>query len=116
MKKVGIIGAGQLGQMLGFAGRKLDLEFVFLDPSEHPPAAIVGTVLRYPFDSEKGLAELAALTDIITYEFENVPVEALQRIPPGTAIYPPAEALRRTACPKKTCFSPWEFRYRPTAR
>ena len=37
MKKIGIIGAGQLGQMLGFAGQKLGLEFVFLDPAENPP-------------------------------------------------------------------------------
>ncbi len=94
MTKVGIIGAGQLGQMLGLAGRRMGLEFVFLDPSEDPPAAIVGPVLKYPFDSEEGLARLAEMTDIITYEFENVPVAAIDRISPSTTVYPPAEALR----------------------
>ncbi len=93
MRKIGIIGAGQLGQMLGFAGQKMGLEFVFLDPSDNPPAAVVGPVLKYPFDSEKGLAELAAMSDVITYEFENVPVTAIDRIALTTAVFPPAQAL-----------------------
>jgi 5-(carboxyamino)imidazole ribonucleotide synthase len=80
--------------MLGLAGLPMGLEFVFLDPSEDPPAAIVGPVLKYPFDSEEGLAKLAAITDIITYEFENVPVAAIDRIAATTKVYPPAEALR----------------------
>ena len=94
MKKIGIIGAGQLGQMLGFAGQKMGLDCVFLDPSDDPPAAMVGPVLKYPFDSEAGLAELAASTDIITYEFENVPVAAIERISPDIDVYPPARALQ----------------------
>ncbi len=79
--------------MLGFAGRDLDLEFVFLDPAENPPAAAAGSVLQFPFDSELGLQKLAAMTDVITYEFENVPVSALQKIQSVATIYPPAAAL-----------------------
>lgn len=94
MKTIGIIGAGQLGQMLGFAGQKMGLDFIFLDPSDNPPAALVGAVLKYPFDSEEGLAELAASTDIITYEFENVPVAAIERVSADIDIYPPARALQ----------------------
>ena len=94
MKTVGVVGAGQLGQMLGMAGRSLDLEFIFLDPSDNPPAASVGRVLQYAFDSQVGLQKLADLTDLITYEFENVPVTALNNISAGTPIYPPAAALR----------------------
>ena len=94
MKRIGIIGAGQLGQMLGFAGQDLDLEFVFLDPSPDPPAAIVGPVLRLPFDSAEGLQQLAAETDVVTYEFENVPVTAIERISADTVVYPPLDALR----------------------
>ena len=94
MTTVGVIGAGQLGQMLGIAGQKMDLEFIFLDPSGTPPAAVVGPVLKYPFDSEEGLAELVAKSDIITYEFENVAVEALEKISAMTTVYPSAGALR----------------------
>ena len=93
MKRIGIIGAGQLGQMLGFAGRNLGVECIFLDPGDDPPAAAAGKVLQYPFDSEEGLVALAAGTDVITYEFENVPVDALAKLPHGTVVYPPAAAL-----------------------
>ena len=94
MKTIGIIGAGQLGQMLGFAGQNLELEFVFLDPSPDPPAAIIGPVLRLPFDSAEGLQQLANETDVVTYEFENVPVGALEGISADTLVYPPTGALR----------------------
>jgi 5-(carboxyamino)imidazole ribonucleotide synthase len=92
--RVGIIGAGQLGQMLGFAGRSLDITCRFLDPADAPPAADAGEVIRRPFDDAEALAELAASCDVITYEFENVPVEALLRIADRVPVFPPPEALR----------------------
>ena len=92
--KVGIIGAGQLGQMLGFAARNLDIECEFLDPSNDPPAAQAGPVLQYDFDSEAGLAQLAAGCDVITYEFENVPVAAVEKLAATTKVFPPPDALR----------------------
>jgi 5-(carboxyamino)imidazole ribonucleotide synthase len=94
VKRIGIIGAGQLGQMLGFAGQKLELEFLFLDPSPDPPAAVVGPVIALPFDSEEGLRQLASDTDVVTYEFENVPVGAIENMPADTIVYPPPDALR----------------------
>ena len=92
--RIGIIGAGQLGQMLGFAARKLNVQCRFVDPSDYPPAAICGDVIQRPFDDTDALAELAAGCDVITYEFENVPVEALQHIDAQVPVYPPTEALR----------------------
>lgn len=94
MTTVGIIGAGQLGQMLGFAGRPLGIDCVFLDPSPNPPALAAGEVLRCPFDDRTALHALAARADVLTYEFENVPVEAVLDLPAGTNVFPPAEALR----------------------
>jgi 5-(carboxyamino)imidazole ribonucleotide synthase len=94
MHKIGIIGAGQLGQMLGFAGQNLDLEFVFLDPSPDPPAAVVGPVLALPFDSDEGLRKLASETDVVTYEFENVSVSAIECIAADTMVYPSPDSLR----------------------
>lgn len=93
--RIGIIGAGQLGQMLGHAARDLGIECVFVDPSDSPPAAECGDVIQRPFDDAEALAELAASCDVITYEFENVPVEALQAIDGDVPIYPPAAALRQ---------------------
>lgn len=94
MKRIGIIGAGQLGQMLGQAGKALNLECVFLDPSANPPAASVGPVIRKPFDDLAALKKLAATTDVVTYEFENVPVTAIESICAETPVYPPPDALR----------------------
>jgi 5-(carboxyamino)imidazole ribonucleotide synthase len=92
--RIGIIGAGQLGQMLGFAARDLGAECRFLDPSVSPPARVCGDVIQRPFDDAAALAELAADCDVITYEFENIPINALQQVEDKVAVYPPVDALR----------------------
>jgi len=94
MKRIGIIGAGQLGQMLGQAGTHLNLEFEFLDPAPDPPAATVGLVHKQAFDDVTALRQLAAATDVVTYEFENVPVGAIESISADTDVYPRPNALR----------------------
>ena len=94
--RIGIIGAGQLGQMLGFAARDLDTEVRFVDPSDNPPAAACGKVIQCAFDDPVALVALADTCDVITYEFENVPVSALQHIEGIAPVYPPAAALRHS--------------------
>jgi 5-(carboxyamino)imidazole ribonucleotide synthase len=91
--RIGVIGAGQLGQMLGDAAKELGFECRFIDPSESPPAASTGTVIQKPFDDPQALAELAADCDVVTYEFENVPVAALHAIASAVPVYPPPAAL-----------------------
>ncbi|MBT8099239.1 MAG: 5-(carboxyamino)imidazole ribonucleotide synthase [Gammaproteobacteria bacterium] len=92
--RIGIIGAGQLGQMLGMAARELDYECRFLDPAENPPAATTGKVIGAAFDDPAALRELAEFADVLTYEFENVPVDALSAVEQRVTIYPPPDALR----------------------
>lgn len=92
--RIGIIGAGQLGQMLGFAARDLDVECRFLDPSISPPARVCGDVIQRPFDDAAALAELAADCDVISYEFENIPIGALHQLEDKVPVYPPVDALR----------------------
>jgi len=94
--RIGIIGAGQLGQMLGFAARELNAECRFVDPSDKPPAAQCGKVIQSAFDDPVALIALAETCDVVTYEFENVPVEALQHIEGLAPIYPPMAALRHS--------------------
>lgn len=79
--------------MLGVAASKLGLECVFLDPSEDPPASSAGRVISAAFDDETALAELAGTCDVITYEFENVPVVAVRAIESKCPVFPPAQAL-----------------------
>ncbi|MEX2495229.1 MAG: 5-(carboxyamino)imidazole ribonucleotide synthase [Woeseia sp.] len=93
MKKIGVIGAGQLGLMLGQAGRGLGLEFTFLDPASGPPAASAGAVLSEAFDSEGGLLMLSNC-DVVTFEFENVPVAALEVLSQKVPVFPPPTALQ----------------------
>jgi 5-(carboxyamino)imidazole ribonucleotide synthase len=94
--RIGIIGGGQLGQMLGFAARKLGIECRFVDPTENPPASACGKVIRGNFDDPVALVALADTCDVITYEFENVPVDSLLHIEGIAPVYPPAEALRHS--------------------
>jgi 5-(carboxyamino)imidazole ribonucleotide synthase len=92
--KVGIIGAGQLGRMLALAGYPLALQFRFLDSSEDSPGGQVAPIVTGAFDDPRSLERLAADVDLVTYEFENVPVGALQQVAQTHAVWPPVEALR----------------------
>ena len=76
---VACIGGGQLGRMLGLAGLPLGLRFRFLDPSPDAPAAEVGELVVGAVRRPDALARLAAGAAVVTYEFENVPVEAAAR-------------------------------------
>lgn len=93
--RIGIIGAGQLGLMLGTAAKALGMRCQFLDPADEPPAAAVGTVVRRAFDDEEALHALAAESDVVTYEFENVPVRALAGLSDTVPVYPPPRALEQ---------------------
>jgi 5-(carboxyamino)imidazole ribonucleotide synthase len=92
--RIGVIGAGQLGQMLALAGHPLALQFLFLDPSPDSPGARVGQVLAGQFDEPASLRILAEGSDLVTYEFENVPVAALEAVSKTRTCLPPVEALR----------------------
>jgi 5-(carboxyamino)imidazole ribonucleotide synthase len=103
---VGVLGAGQLGRMLGLAGRTLGLDFLFVDPAENPPAKAVGEHLALDYGSPAALARLAAC-DVVTYEFENVPVPAVQALAGRTLVYPPVGALAvaQDRLHEKACFA-----------
>ena len=84
---VGVIGGGQLGRMLALAGIPLGLSFRFLDPAADAPAGEVGELLVGAYDDPDLLDQLADGAAVVTYEFENVPVDAARRVGavPGAA-------------------------------
>src|SRR5579863_943404 len=90
-KTIGIVGAGQLGRMLALAGYRLGLKFVFLDKSKDAPGGQIGDIILGEFSDRQKIDELAARVDMLTYDVENVPVEALKLIPPGKLVLPPAD-------------------------
>jgi 5-(carboxyamino)imidazole ribonucleotide synthase len=93
MTRVGIVGGGQLGRMLALAGYPLGIDCTTLDPASNSPASHVAPALVGDYDDPDRLAELASAVDVVTYEFENVPVEAMRFTQRTRSVFPPPEAL-----------------------
>jgi len=103
---IGIVGAGQLGQMLALAGYPLGLDFLFFDRSADTPAGRIAPLLAGEFHDEALLAELARRSDVISFDWENISVAALRRAARGTRIAPPLRALgvAQDRLAEKHCF------------
>ena len=90
---IGIIGGGQLGRMMAIAAKAQGFRIAVLDPTEDSPC---GQVADYKIIGEYGslsaIQELANVSDVITYEFENINAEALNwlhqkaYVPQGTSL------------------------------
>ena len=93
---VAVVGGGQLGRMLGLAGLPLGLHFRFLDPNPDAPAGDVGELIVGEYDDEDGLKRLAGGADVVTYEFENVPVDAARGLERYAPVFPSPRALEVT--------------------
>jgi 5-(carboxyamino)imidazole ribonucleotide synthase len=79
--------------MLALAGYPLGLDFLFLDPTADAPAGHVAPMLRGAFTDGQLLAELAKRSDVVTFDWENISVDALRDIEDETRISPPIAAL-----------------------
>jgi 5-(carboxyamino)imidazole ribonucleotide synthase len=90
---MGVLGAGQLGRMLALAGYPLGLEFKFFDMVTDAPAGQLAPLVVGNYQDEKALINFAQGLDVVTYEFENVPVEAVKILEKHVSVYPPAKAL-----------------------
>ncbi|ANM12203.1 MULTISPECIES: 5-(carboxyamino)imidazole ribonucleotide synthase [unclassified Rhizobium] len=93
-RTIGIIGGGQLGRMLAIAAARLNFRTVILEPQADCPAAqLANRQIIAAYDDPAALAELADLCDVVTYEFENVPVAAAEMLSASVSVYPPPKAL-----------------------
>jgi 5-(carboxyamino)imidazole ribonucleotide synthase len=90
---VGILGGGQLGRMLAMAGYPLGLRFRTLDPSAAAPAGHLTEHYVDDYTDTDALSRFALGLDIVTYEFENVPVDSARFLNRRVNVYPPPEAL-----------------------
>ena len=90
---IGILGAGQLGRMIALAGYPLGERFVFLDPGVDACAGHVGTLRVGAYDDEARVTELARESEVVTYEFENVPVASARLLSEIVPVFPPPRAL-----------------------
>lgn len=103
---VGILGGGQLGYMLALAGYPLGLHFRFLDPSPEAPVGRIAHRVTAPFDDRKALEKFAAGLELVTYEFENVPVESARFLEKRVPVAPAPVALEvaQDRLPEKEMF------------
>ena len=90
---VGILGGGQLARMLALAGRPLEVDCRVLDPQAELPAAPVATCVAGAYDDGAALDRFAEGLDVVTYEFENVPVASAERLARRHPVLPPPAAL-----------------------
>ena len=75
---IGILGGGQLGRMLALAAARLGFDVAILDPEPDCPAARVAKVaITAAYDDPLALKALADASDVVTFEFENVPAKAV---------------------------------------
>ena len=92
---IGILGGGQLGRMLSVAAARLGFVTHIFEPGANPPAGqVADAVTTAPYTDADALKTFAQACDVVTYEFENVPTEALDLIEAIVPIRPGREALR----------------------
>lgn len=90
---IGILGGGQLGYMLALAGYPLGLRFRFLDPSPEAPVGRIAPRVTGDFSDRGTLEKFAHGLEVVTYEFENVPVDAVHFLAKKVSVFPPPGAL-----------------------
>ena len=90
-QRIGILGAGQLGRMMVLEGMPLGLEFVLYEPSGKPTAN-VGRIITP--ETPDALAAFLDAVDVVTYEFEHLPLAEVEEIARHKPVYPGVEALR----------------------
>lgn len=91
---IGILGGGQLGRMLALAAAPLGFKVSVFDPAPDSPAfEVSGRHVCAPWDDEAALARFAAQCDVITLEFENVPVATVEFLATHVPVRPGARSL-----------------------
>ena len=94
---IGIIGGGQLGRMLAMAAARLGLKTVVLEPGTDCPAAqTANRHIAAAYDDSSALDEFSAACDVITYEFENIPVSAVSFLEENNLLFPSSLALEKS--------------------
>jgi 5-(carboxyamino)imidazole ribonucleotide synthase len=90
---IGILGGGQLGRMLAMSAAKLGYRCIGYAPEgDNVAAPVSADFFANPWDHRAALAAFAAQCDAVTWEFENVPLAAIDAIP-AERLFPPRRAL-----------------------
>jgi 5-(carboxyamino)imidazole ribonucleotide synthase len=91
---VGCLGGGQLGRMFALAARRMGYRVHTVDPTrDSPTGQISDREFNASFDDIPTLIEFASGVDVVTYEFENIPFEALDALAPHVTLRPGRNVL-----------------------
>ncbi len=91
---IGILGGGQLGRMLAVAAAQLGYKVhIYAPDAESVAAEVTAHHVQAAWDDEPRLAAFAAACDVVTYEFENVPVDTVRFLSGHVAVRPGTEGL-----------------------
>ncbi|ALS79415.1 5-(carboxyamino)imidazole ribonucleotide synthase [Planococcus kocurii] len=94
---IGIIGGGQLGRMMALAAKEAGFKIAVLDPAMDSPTGQVADIqIVAPFNDQHALEELAEVSDVITYEFENIDVDGLSKLAEIAYVPQGSELIRVT--------------------
>ncbi|MEK4081916.1 5-(carboxyamino)imidazole ribonucleotide synthase [Solibacillus sp. FSL K6-1126] len=94
---IGIIGGGQLGRMMAVAAKEAGYKIAVLEPTMDSPCGQVADIrIVAAYDDEAALEELAEVSDVITYEFENIDYDGLKRLTQMAYVPQGAELVRIT--------------------
>lgn len=93
-KIIGIIGGGQLGQMMAISAIYMGHKVIALDPAADCPASRVAEIIVAPYNDVDALRQLAERCDVLTYEFENVDADGLDAVVGGGQLPQGTDLLR----------------------
>jgi 5-(carboxyamino)imidazole ribonucleotide synthase len=86
---LGIIGSGQLGSMLCQAAKKLNVKTVVISDDEQGPAqSYCDQFIFSKYDDQTKIKDFINKVDVVTFEFENIPVDILKNIDKVKKVYP----------------------------
>lgn len=92
--RIGILGGGQLGRMLAMAAARLGMSVHIYEPAPDPCAGhVAAAVTRAAWDDVAALRAFAASVDVVTYEFENVPLATIAAVAQTVPVRPGRKAL-----------------------
>ena len=116
---IGILGGGQLGRMLALAAAPLGYRCHVFCPEKNGPASeVCAKHTEAPYTNKEALKEFSSQVDIVTYEFENVPVEATRLIEKNVSVFPSSLSLhicsnrkneKEFAAKNGIATAPWEY-------
>lgn len=92
---IGMLGGGQLGRMFAIAAAQLGYRTLVLgDADDCPAGSVSNEALIGPANSRPLLDQIAKRCDVVTLEFENIPVDAVEYLAERVGVYPQANVLR----------------------